>query len=92
MEQYKLEKFAFYRKHGAVVKEESQLVHGITSKTVLFEDGKMWCEVYGKCTEKVTTPITVKGLTLNIDLEIDLFRLEYWSTDNSVSKFAYERY
>lgn len=92
MEQYRLEKLAFYKKHRVVISEESHLVRDITLKTVIFEDGKIWYEIYGKYVEKVTTTITVKGIDLEINLDVDLFRIEYWSSDNSTNKFAYEKY
>ena len=41
MEQYRLEKLAFYKKHRVVISEESHLVRDITLKTVIFEDGKI---------------------------------------------------
>lgn len=88
MEHYQQEKLKFYKKHGAVLKEESQLVNGTTAKTVLFEDRAIWCEVYGKYAEEAT--VTVRGIKVKVT--VDLFRIEYWSTDNSISQFAYERY
>lgn len=87
MKEYYEEYRNFCSRHGehTII---SEMINGITNKMAVFKDKAVWYEVYGKHTE--ITEITVKGVTLTV--EIPLFRLEYWSTDNSASRTVYERY
>ena len=87
MQYYEEQKRNFVLKHGNF-REETSLEHNIIHKTLCFEDGSAWFEVYGKKEEIVN--VEVKGVKLRT--KADLFRLEFWSTDDGKSKFVYEAY
>lgn len=87
MEEYQKEYQKFCKKHG-YHKEYSYLKNGITYKEISFEDNTVWYEVYGKEIEKVN--VEVKGII--VEVEVELFKLEYWNTDNSISKIALDRF
>lgn len=57
-------------------------------KEYVFTDGAIWYELMGAVTESAT--INVHGLEIKTDVR--LYRTEYWSTENAISKFYYEKY
>ncbi len=93
MSEYEAERVAFYKKHNSEnlswPKEDTEFKNGVTRKTVTFEDGAIWYEVSTKITEE--RKAKVEGVPeFTINLSLDLLKTEFWSSDNSISKYAYD--
>ena len=90
MKQYNDSKAAFYRKHyGERGYRERGGVEGETiRKAVCFDDGAVWNEV----TEPVYETVEVEAHGLKFKVQVKLYRTEVWDTENSVSRYLYERH
>ncbi len=60
-------------------------------KSWYYSDGSEFHEVNQNVTEVVTVPVEIHGIKLDKTFEIKLVKHEYWSSDNSVSKYWYEK-
>jgi len=89
MEQYNEEKRAFYQKHyGERGYREYGNVDGEQiHKEVCFADGAGWNEI----TEPFEETIQVERHGLNIEVKVKFYRTEIWDSDNSVSRYLYEK-
>lgn len=89
MKQYNAQKKAFNKKHwGSRGAKETGHVNGeIIYKTVSFEDGHTWEEV----TVPVYEVVEVKKHNITIPVEIKFYRTEVWDSENSFSRYLYEK-
>lgn len=81
---------AFFKKHGLDFKVYTSALdeYDRYHKEYVFKDNAQWCEVMGPYYETVT--VNVKGV--NIDVDVKLFSVEFYNTDDSSSKYYYEKY
>ena len=81
----------FIKKHGKQgweVQTSPMDEYGYYHKEYICNDGAIFYEVMGPeyCKQKVTVKM------VEVEVEIKLFRTEYWSSDNASSKFYYEKF
>lgn len=85
--EYEEDKKLFFRKHKNNFECETQ---GSSAeyyrKTYTFKDGAVWYEVMTK--EEVED--TVEIYKCNVKVKADMFKTEYWNTDDAASKIFYE--
>lgn len=90
-EEYNRDLSAFLRKHGAKSDWHvytSPLQEGQYHKNYVFEDGAEFVEI-NELNYREPVEVVVHGIT--ISTVVHLIRHEYWSTDDSVSKYWYEK-
>ncbi len=87
---YNKEKKAFFKKHhnNFICDTSSMDEYGRYRKIYTFEDGAQWYEEMSP--EYVSQEIEVKMCKMNI--EVKMFRTEFWNTDDASSKYYYEKY
>ena len=81
---------AFAIKHNkkAERREYTELTDGVIHKMVCWSDGATWYEV----TEtKYSEQVEVEVHGINVNVNIPMRRTEYWNTEDSRSKYFYER-
>ena len=88
--EYNKTKQEFFKEHKNDFSCETSPMdeYGRYHKEYVFEDGSIWYEVMS--TEYVTETVEIKKC--EISLKIKMFRTEFWSTDNSESKYYYEQF
>ena len=88
--EYNAEKMEFFNNHKNDFKCDTSSMdqYGRYWKTYVFEDGAIWYEALS--TEYIQQEIEVKCCKVNV--EIKMFRTEFWSTDDSKSKYYYEKF
>lgn len=88
--EYMEDKQKFFKKHGYNFSEDTSPMDqfGMYYKTYTFEDGAHWYERMNP--EWVKETFTIK--LAPVEVEVKMFRTEYWNTDNSISRFYYERF
>lgn len=88
MNTYKKTKFDFYKKHAnntsPKIKEEKN--DNITSMQVVFESGAIWYENHMKATGKRRFEIDSE----EIKIDVELIKIEYWSTDDPTKRITCE--
>ena len=89
-EQYSNEKKDFFNKHDNDFRCETSSMdeYGRYYKTYIFTDDAIWYEVMGPTYE--TVEVEVKMVKMNI--EVKMFRTEFWNTDDSKSKYYFEKF
>lgn len=88
-DEYTKTKQAFLKKHRLDRVDTSSMdEYGTYHKEYICEDGGIFYEVMSPSYEKAT--VTVKGVA--VEVEVKLFKTEYWNSDNAQSKFYYEKY
>ena len=87
---YEYEKKNFFEKHNYDFHCETSSMdeYGRYHKEYIFEDGSIWYEVMGPVF--VSQEVTVKECTMNV--EFKMFQTEFWNSENSNSKFYYEKF
>ena len=85
-EDYQNIKKDFYQKHGEP-KEYTSNENSIHLKTVVFDDGAEWYEK----NELVQEEINGEKHGVPYSFLLFLNKLEFWSTDDSKSKFVYSK-
>ena len=78
---------AFYNRHPNVKVHTSPFENNEYHKTYVSEDGAVLTESNMNVVETATA--TLHGLTFEVP--VHLLRTEYWSTDDSKSKFVYTK-
>lgn len=89
-EEYNNSKEAFFKKHNNDFKCSTSPLceNGKYHKEYVFEDGAVWYEVIG--VEYVKTSVEVKFV--QVEVEVRLYKTEFWNTDDSKSKYYYEKF
>lgn len=90
-EEYEIERINFIKKnseHEWEVKMSPMDEYGRYSKTYIFDNGAQWFETCGPVTE--IAQFEHRGMTF--EAEVKMFRVEFFSTDDSKSKYYYERF
>lgn len=88
-EKYNKEKIKFFRKHKSCTELTSPMSADCSyHKEYVFEDGAVWYEVMS--IENV--PVEVEVKFCKVRQNIKMFRTEFWSSDDSISKYYYEQY
>ena len=87
---YETEKREFFARHSHETGDVKEYSHmddfGVTRKSFCFADGASWHERNEKNTE--SKKVSIRGIEVTVS--IDLFKCEYWDTDNSNSRYFYE--
>ena len=80
----------FFRKHHNDYKIKTGPMdgYGNWNKDYVFEDGSVWSEVYSKVVE----PIEVEVHYCKVRGVVTLLKTEFYSTDDSKSRYYYEEY
>lgn len=88
--QYSNEKFKFFKKHknNFEVTTSQMDEYGKYNKTYAFKDGSCWYEIMSP--EYVTETVEIK--LAKITIEVKMFRTEFFSSDDSTSKYYYEKF
>lgn len=81
---------AFAIKHNkkAERKEYTDMTDGVIHKTVCWSDGATWYEIT-ETDYSEEVEIEVRGIKVKVN--IPMRRTEYWSTEDSKSKYFYEK-
>lgn len=87
---YDKEKREFFQKHDNDFSCDTSSMdeYGCYHKEYVFEDGAVWYEVMSP--EYADYEVEVK--LVKIHETIKMFRTEFWSSDNSSSKYYYEKF
>lgn len=88
IEYYRKEMRRFMEKHsqyGEMVVHTGPLVDGTYCKSFCWDHGAEWWED----TKVVQEQTTVKVRGVECKATVSLLRIEYWSTDDSTSKYVY---
>ena len=64
----------------------SPMVDNRYHKEICWDDGAMWCEI----TELVTESVNIQVHGINVDVDVQLWKTEYWSTE-SKSEYYYSK-
>ena len=84
--EYMEEKAKFHIKHGKY--EEFATSSNIThAKYIYFDDGAVWYEV----STVVEEEINGEKYGVKYSFPLQIIKTEYWTSENSVSKFVFER-
>lgn len=88
--EYMEDKQAFFQKHNYTFSEHTSSMdeYGRYYKTYAFEDGAHWFESMSP--EYVKESLTIK--LAPVEVEVKMFRTEYWNTEDATSKFYYEKF
>lgn len=89
-QEYAEEKKAFFTKHNYSFSIQTSYMdeYGCWNKRYVFEDNAVWYEDYMPVIE--SGEAFIRGL--KIPVEAKLLRTEYWDTDNSKSRYLYEKF
>ena len=88
-ETYTEEKLAFIKKHGSYKLTTSAMNEvGGYHKDYCFDDGASFTE----CMNPVEEEVEAKAHGLTFKVTVKMMETEYWDTDNSTSRFLYERW
>ena len=81
---------AFFNKHHNNFKTYTSPIdeYDTYHKTYVFNDNAQWSEVLGPYYETVN--VMVKEVPIKVNIK--LFRVEYYSTDDATSRYYYEEY
>ena len=88
--EYENQKIAFAKKHNRKAECKvytSPMENNRYHKEYCWSDGHQWCEVI----ELVTETVEAEAHGINFNVEVELYRTEFWSTEDSRSKYLYER-
>ena len=83
MDDYHKIKKDFFNKHKNVIDEKRDGTYAETR----FEDGAAWYEV----TDEIHELVEVEVHKVKCNFWVSMLRYEFWSTDDSVSRYMYER-
>ena len=87
--EYTKQKIDFFLKHskdtGDVKEYDNFTENGVMKKEFSFSDGACWFECMDRVLE--TGETVIRGC--KIPVKAELFRVEFWSTDNSRSQYYY---
>lgn len=92
-EEYGNAKHDFIKKHGKGewhVDTSSMDEYGRYHKEYIFSDGAIWYEIMGP--EYFKQEIEVAHTMVKVEVEVKMFRTEFWNSDNAQSKFYYEKF
>lgn len=80
----------FFKKHHNDFRIDTGMLNEYDgwNKTYIFEDGAAWYEVYSKVVE----PIEVEVRYCKVRGVATLLKTEFWSSDDSKSRYYYEEY
>ena len=80
----------FFEKHNYDYRIETSVMdeYGNYHKEYIFEDDAIWYESYKHTYEKVE--VEIKKVKVNV--EVKLFCTEFWNTEDSKSKYFYEKF
>lgn len=87
--EYNEAKMSFFDRHDHTYKTStSPMIDDVWHKEYVFEDGAIWYERY----EHVYIPVTVDVMRCKVDVEVEMLKNEFWSTDNSKSREVYSQW
>ena len=87
---YSDEKDQFFRSHKNDFRIETSTMdeYGRYYKDYLFEDGAIWHEDMSPVFESATVEIKM----VKVSVEVKMMRVEYYNTDDSTSRYYYEKW
>ena len=88
--EYGTEKRAFMEKHDYDYRVETSSMdeYGRYHKEYIFQDGAIWYEQMSPVTETATIELH----KCTIPVEVKFFRTEYWTNEDSESRYLYEKF
>lgn len=91
---YKYEKDMFFKKHKYDFETNTSPMdeYGKYHKTYVFKDGAVWYETMFPEYVKQEIETEIKFIKIKTEIEIKMFVIEFWNTDNSKSKKYYEKF
>lgn len=92
---YDNEKQSFIKKHSQTnwkIETSSMDEYGRYHKEYVFEDGAIWYEVMSPEWFKMDVEVEINFCKVKRTIEVKMFRTEFWSTDDSHSKYYYEEF
>lgn len=89
-EEYEEDMSKFFAKHNHDFKIDTSPItsKGTYSKTYMFSDGAVWYEHMSPVKEEVDVEVH----NTKVSVKIKLLRTEYYSSENSKSKYYYEKF
>lgn len=92
-ETYMADKKAFLRKHPDWTVDTSSMdEYGRYTKQYMSTDGAIFTEEMYPCWETAEAEVELHGVKVTLKDTIYMMRTEYYSTDDSNSKYYYERW
>lgn len=91
--EYMENKQEFIRKHGSgdwKVETSPMDEYGRYHKEYIFDDGAIWYEIMSP--EWFKQKVEVAHTLVTVEVEVKMFRTEFWNSDNAQSKFYYEKF
>lgn len=89
-DEYMNEKVAFVQKHNKKAEcrvYTSPMENNRYHKEYCWDDGHEWDEI----TELIQEDVDVVAHGLTFKVSVNFWRTEFWSTENSISKFLFEK-
>jgi len=92
--EYIKEKTAFFGRHDCDFHCDTTPMDncGRYLKSYDFVDGAQWVEVMSPEVCKKTMEVVVKKCVVSVEVEVEMLRTEYYSTDDACSKFYFEKF
>lgn len=89
-EEYDKDKRNFFKKHNNDFKVTTSPMdeYGRYFKEYSFSDNAVWYESMSPTYEKGTVEIK----KVSVEVQVKMFRTEYWNTEDSKSKFYYQKF
>lgn len=92
-ETYRADKEAFLKKHPDWTVDTSSMdEYGRYSKQYMSTDGAIFTEEMYPCWETAEAKVELHGVIVTLKDDIKFMRIEYYSTDDSQSRYYYERW
>lgn len=92
-ETYMADKKAFLKKHPDWTVDTSSMdEYGRYSKQYMSTDGAIFTEEMYPCWETAEAEVELHGVKVTLKDDIKMMRTEYYSTDDSESRYYYERW
>lgn len=88
--EYQSIKEAFFKEHNYDFKVGTSELdeYGVYYKTYVFEDNAIWFERMSP--EFIKEAVELKFT--KVDVEVKMLRTEFWNTDDSTSRYCYEKF
>ena len=88
--EYSNAKHTFFRRHKSDFRTQTSSLdeYDRYHKEYIFSDGAIWYEAMGPVWEKETVEVR----RCPVEVEVKLFRVEFWNTDDANSNCYYEQY
>lgn len=92
--EYRALKDSFFKKHKHDFQCDTSSMdeYGTYYKTYVFADGGIWYERNAHVCRKATAKAVVEGIEIELSQDVELFEVEYFSSDDANSRKYYEKW